>query len=71
VLLSFSAVAGLWVFIDTGINIGEFGSSSMLYVYGLLVVTLFGLIFMRGWVLRQAESAQDFLDKIIGKLNRR
>jgi hypothetical protein len=29
--LSFSEVAGLWVFVDTGIGVGEFSSSSMLY----------------------------------------
>jgi predicted transcriptional regulator len=70
-LLSFSAIAGLWVFVDTGIGVGEFSSSSMLYVYGVLAVTIVGLFIMRGWVRKNAESVQDFVDKIMGRLNRR
>jgi hypothetical protein len=70
-LLSFSAVAGLWVFVDTGIGVGEFYSSSMFYVYGVIVITIVGLFFLRGWVIRNAESVQDFVDKVMGRLNRR
>jgi hypothetical protein len=70
-LLSFSAVAGLWVFVNTAIRVGELSSSSMFYVYGVLAVTVIGLFFMRGWVLKNAESVQDFVDRIMGRLNRR
>ncbi|MHA2392899.1 MAG: winged helix-turn-helix domain-containing protein [Promethearchaeota archaeon] len=70
-LLSLSAVAGLWVFVDTAIRVGEFSSSSMLIVYGLLAITILGLFFLRGWVRKQAESVQDFVDKIMGKLTKR
>jgi hypothetical protein len=71
VLLSISAVAGVWVFVNTAIGAGELSSSSMLFVYGLLAITILGLFFMRGWVRRQAESIQGFVDKIMGKLNKR
>jgi hypothetical protein len=71
VLLSLSAVAGLWVFVNTAIGVGELSSSSMFYVYGVLVITILGLFFMRGWVRKNAESVQDFVDRIMGKYNRR
>ena len=70
-LLSFSAVAGLWVFINTGVGLGEFPSSSMFYVYGVLIITILGLYFLRGWVRKNAERVQDVVDKILGKLNMR
>jgi hypothetical protein len=70
-LLSLSAVAGLWVFIDTAIGAGALSSSSMFYVYGVLAITILGLFYMRGWVRKNAESVQDFVDKITGKLNKR
>jgi predicted transcriptional regulator len=71
VLLSISAVAGVWVFVDMEIGAGGLSSSSRLYVYGLLVITLLGLFLMRGWVRGHAESVQEFVDKIMGKLNKR
>ena len=70
-LLSLSAVAGLWFYVDTAIGIGELSSFSMFYVYGVIVITILGLFFMRGWVRRGAESVQDFVDKLTGKLNKR
>jgi len=71
VFLSISAIAGVWFFVDTSIGVGEFSSSSMLFVYGFFAIAILGLFFLRGWVMRQAESVQDFVDRIMDKLNKR
>ena len=68
---SFSALAGLWVFIDVGIKSESMSSSTMIYVYGLGGLTLLGLFFIRGWVKGRAEGAQELFDRIIGRLNKR
>ena len=70
-LLSLSAVAGVWVFVDMEISAGTMPSSFMFYVYGLAVIILLCLYFVRGWVQKQAESAQELFNRIIGKINKR
>ena len=70
-LFSFSAVAGVWVFVVMEISAGTMPSSFMFYVYGLFVITLLCLYFVRGWVQKRAESAQELLNRIISKINKR
>jgi predicted transcriptional regulator len=70
-VLSISAVAGVWMFINTGVGAGSLPSSSMIYVGGLILLTVFGLYFVRGWVKREAESVQELFNRIIGRLNKR
>jgi predicted transcriptional regulator len=70
-LLSLSAVAGVWMFVDMEIRSGAMTSSSMTYVYGLVFLTLIGLYFIRGWIQKRAESVQELFNRIIGKLNKR
>jgi hypothetical protein len=71
VLLSVSALAGLWLFVDTSIGSSGMSSSSMIYVYIAGLVTLVCLYFVRGWVQRNAESVQELFNRIIGRLNKR
>ena len=71
VLLSVSAFAGLWLFVDIGIGAGDFSSSSMVYVYVNGLVAVVCLYLVRGWALRNAESAQELLNRILGRLNKR
>ena len=71
VLLSFSALAGVWVFVNTAIGSGTMSSSSIFYVYGLVLLTLIGLYFGWGWVQKHAESVQELFNRIMGKLNKR
>jgi hypothetical protein len=62
VLLSFTALAGVWMYVDWEIGSGSIASSSMFYVYGLVLVTIVGLFFGWGWVQRHATRALTFLD---------
>ncbi|MFC1802684.1 winged helix-turn-helix domain-containing protein [Thermoproteota archaeon] len=70
-LLSFSALAAVWVFVDWEIGSGTMSSSSMFYVYGLVLLTSIGLYFGWGWVQKHAESVQELVNRIMGKLNKR
>jgi len=71
VLLSFSALAGVWVFVNTAIGSGTMSSSSMFYVYGLFILTSIGLYFGWGWVQKHTESVQELVNRVMGKLNKR
>ena len=71
VILSISALAGSWVYVYLGINSGSVSSSSMVYVYVAGLFTLVCLFFIRKWVQRNAESVQELLNRIVGKLNKR
>jgi len=71
VLLSVSALAGLWVYVDIGVSSGSVSSSSMVYVYVAGLLTLGCLYFVREWVRRNAESVQELFNRIIGRLNKR
>jgi hypothetical protein len=70
-LLSISAVAGVWFFIKFEAGPGGLSSSYMIYFSGLVLLTLLGLYFIREWSHKQAGSVQDFVDKLMGKLNKR
>lgn len=70
-MLSISAVAGVWIFINTEVGSGGLPSSSIIYVGGLILLTVFGLHFVRGWVKREAESVQELFNRISGRLNKR
>jgi DNA-binding transcriptional ArsR family regulator len=68
---SISALAGLWVFTNMEIGAGAMSSSSMFYVYGLVLLTFIGLFFIRGWVNKNAENVQELFNRIIGRFNKR
>lgn len=70
-LLSFSALAGVWVFVNSAIGSGAMSSSSIFYVYGLVLLTLIGLYFGWGWVQKHTEPVQELVNRIMGKLNKR
>lgn len=68
---SFSAIAGVWMFIKTSISVGKTSSFSYNYVWVLLFVTFIGLVLIRKWSKRRAESGQELFDRVIGKLSKR
>ena len=70
-LLSISAVAGVWFFINTWAGSGGLPSSYMIYFYGLVSLTLLSLYFIRNWTQKNAESVQEMFNRIMGKLNKR
>ncbi|MFC1802694.1 winged helix-turn-helix domain-containing protein [Thermoproteota archaeon] len=70
-LLSISAVAGVWFFIKFSEGPGGLPPSYMIYFYGLVLLMLPGLYFIRKWSHKHAESVQELFNKIIGKLNKR
>jgi predicted transcriptional regulator len=71
VLLSLSAYAGVWVYVNMGIRSGSISSTSMVYVYAAGLLMLFCLYFVRGWVQRNAEAVQEVFNRVMGRLNKR
>jgi predicted transcriptional regulator len=70
-VLSISALAGAWMFVNTGVSVGKLSSVYFYYVWGLVALTAVGLFLLRGWVTREAENIQVWVNRILGKLNKR
>jgi hypothetical protein len=68
---SLSAIAGVWVFINTGVGSGALSNSTKIYFWGLVVFTLVCLYFVRNWSRKQAESVQELFNRIVGRFNKR